>query len=76
MASYLPPRNPSSTPEEPNPQGQNPGPVVNPGDVAGGSNVPEPHVPRWSGKEPMLPRREMESLVRLFLECLERNGEK
>ena len=54
MAGDLP-RRPSATPEGPNPQGQNPGPAANPGNVAGGSNVHETEVPRRTGKELILP---------------------
>lgn len=55
MVRDLPPRRPSATPEKPNPQGQNSGPVVNPGNVAGGSNVHRTEVTRRTGKEPILP---------------------
>lgn len=55
MAGDLP-RCPSATPEGHNPQEQNPGHTANPGNIAGGSNVPEPEVTRRTGKEPMLPK--------------------
>ena len=48
-------RSPSATPEGQNPEGQNPGHAANPGNVPGVSNIPEPKVPRRTGKEPMLP---------------------
>ena len=56
MAPDLPSRRPSATPEGQNPQGPNPESDVNPGNIAGGSNVPEPQVPRRNGKDPMLPK--------------------
>ena len=56
MAGDPPLRRPSATPEGPNPQGQNPGTAANPGNVAGGSNVPEQQVPMRHGKDPMLPK--------------------
>lgn len=56
MVGYLPPRRPSATLEGPNPQGPNPGHVANPGNVVGGSNMPEPQVPRRNGEDPMLPK--------------------
>lgn len=55
MTGDLPPRRPSATFEGKIPQGPNPGPTVNPGNIAGGSNVPEPLVLRTNGKDPMLP---------------------
>ena len=55
MAGDLPPRRPSANPEGQNPQGLNPGPTANPGNIAGGSNVPEPQVPRRNCKDLMLP---------------------
>ena len=55
MAVDTPSRRPSATPEGPIPQGPNPRTVVNPGNVAGGSNVPEPQISRRNSKDPMLP---------------------
>ena len=49
------PRRRSATPEGSNPQGQNPGPTANPGNVDGGSNVHETEVPRRTDKDSMLP---------------------
>ena len=50
-----PSRRPSATPKGPNPKGQNSGTAANPGNVAGGSNVPELQVPRRHGKDPVQP---------------------
>ena len=54
MAGDLPSRLPSGTLEGPNFQGSNLGTAANPGDVAGGSNIAEPQVPRRNGNDPML----------------------
>ena len=55
MAVDLPSRRPSATPEGPIPQGPNPGIAAKPGNIAGGSNMPEQHVPRRHGKDPVQP---------------------
>lgn len=53
MARDLP-RRTFATSEGQNPQRPNLGHTVDLGNVAGGSNVPEPEVPMRTGKEPML----------------------
>ena len=52
MAGDLPPRRPSTTPEDP--LTENPDAAANPGNVAGTSNVPE-NATRWNGKGPAVP---------------------
>ena len=52
MAGDLPPRRPSTTPE--NPLAENPDMAANPGNLAGTSNVPE-NVTHRNGKGPAVP---------------------